>query len=515
VSGGTNTLIQLREGESLLNKLGIAVFDSRIFSAKHPRFLESCEGFLDALQTFREMHDDQDHVLFLCREGRLYFRKVPMTLLTPPSIKLARLLDERDVQGVRFSLDCNLTALSVAIKSLAIRGEGGAAPDWNAINRRLEADGLKRMVSFFTDREVCDWEGVSEVQTEVPTGGGVARSLLTLPQLSLPLEVYQSTLAALHDLMSLLGSGGNPDFDKLLDISTHITEGVIDTEEAFLQIANVKYEDPFTFNHSVNVCLLVISALKPIVTDRRQLVRIGQAALLHDLGKSLVSDKLFYGDAEPHADELHEIERHSLLGAEVLQDTSRVDPLSVVVAFEHHRRPNGEGYPTRRQQSDLDPVTSVVAVADIFEALTAERPYKKSLTAAEAFALLPRLPEARGLGRAMRLLFDALGPFPPGTIVELDTGERAVVTQVRRGMPDRPCVRRIDGTDDNVTFDDVETDLAAGGIADEHSPRVRRALESDGEWDAPAEEPIDPDTIAQRQEVFRRAEEGTLLATEG
>ncbi len=507
--------IQVQEGEELLNKLGIAVCDHRIFSGKHPRFLESCDAFLNALKRFYELHPEQRHVLFVHRQGQVFFRKVPLPTLTPPAIKLAHLLEDKNVEGLRFAADCNLTGLGSAIEGLCSAQNSDDDSAWQEVNQRLDAEGARDSVGFFADRELSGLEALDELGTIEPPRGTESASLLRLPQLALPLELYKSTLTALHDLMLLLSSGSNPGFDPLIEVTNRITAGMLEGDQSFLPLTTVRYSEQFTFNHSVNVCVLATAALKPFVNNPDTLVQIGQAALLHDLGKSLVPENILYSPEVPPADAVAELERHPGLGAEVLLDSRGVHPLSAVVAFDHHRRPGGKGYPAVRRHREVDTVTSVVAAADLFEALTAERPYKRSLSPAEAFEILLQLPEARGLETATRLLFDTLTPYPPGTFVELDSGEHAIVTQVRRGLPDRPCVRLVANSPQRATIADEETDLALESSAARPARRVRRALPARWDLGANAESPATEETEHERREIRRRVEDGTLLATEG
>jgi HD-GYP domain-containing protein (c-di-GMP phosphodiesterase class II) len=343
--------------------------------------------------------------------------------------------------------------------------------------------------------------------------------LFDLPQIAVPLELYKGTLTALHDLMTLVGAGANPEIHSVLRMTEKMTLGIFEGEDSFLPLTSVHYRNQFTFNHSVNVCLLVTAALRPFVKSPERLFAIGQAALLHDLGKSLVPEELFYKKDVPGKDEQAEIERHPRLGAEVLQDWQNVDPLSVVVAFNHHRRPTGEGYPPVKRNRPVDLLTSLVAAADIFEALTAERPYKKSLSPGEAFEVFLRLPEAQGLESAVRLLFNALSPFPPGTLVELTTGEVAVVTRVRPGAHYQPCVRLVSPPGSALSISAEEKDLSRQEGPPGSAISIRRALpermDPDLTLGGSARVEQEAESDAGRHEFSRRVAEGTLLASEG
>ena len=507
--------IRLKEGEELFQRLGMAVSFYRIFSASHPRFLDSCQNFLKAVEDFFAAHPEQKNLVFVHRKGQVFFRRVPMMALTPPAIKLAQLFSNKKLEGLRIGPHSNLTALTCVIDALFDVDPNGDEPTWKAINRFLENQGVKPLLGFFARSEFSEFVEADGDLRPAETAERVS-PLLSLPELAMPLELYKSTLVALHDLMSILGSGGNPRFDTLIDVARRITSGVVEGDHEFLQLASVHYSEEFTFNHSVNVCLLAIAALKPLAENPEWLIKIGQAALLHDLGKSMVPQELLYTDAALGEEEREEIERHCLLGAEVLQDSAGIDPLAVVVAYDHHRRPEGRGYPLRRRDRPLDILTSLVAAADILEALIAERPYKRGLSPAQAFDVFARLPEARGLEPAFRLLFDAISPFPPGTFVQLDTGEYAVVSRTRTGVPDRPWVRLISITGGERLISPEELDLADPASGGAYAPSIARALPSRW-WSSDPTAPADAVFDEQDREpgdFDRRVADGTLLKSE-
>ena len=507
----TVSKIRYKEGEELFRLLAVAFADEQIFSPSHPRFLESSRRFLTALDDFFENHPEQRNVLFLHSKGRVFFRKVPVAALSPPAIKLVKLFGEKKVEGFRLGTESDLDSLSTVIGALRGVSTESDEPPWQQINRALEASGMKSQLGFFADSEFCyfadDPDELKPVDTTVAPS-----SIINLPSLELPLDLYKSTLVALSDLMSHLGNGGTPQFDELIDVTRKFTTGVVEGVQEFLPLASVHYATEHTFNHSVNVCLLVTAALRSLVKDPESLARVGQAALLHDVGKSLVPQDLLYKNGCLGEEDLEALERHCALGAEILQDSIGIDPLSVVVAYDHHRRPDGLGYPIRQRPTDV--VTSLVAAADVFEALIAERPYKRSLSPAEAFGIFSRLPEAKGLESSARLLLDTLSPYPPGTVVRLDTGEYAIVSRVRKGAPDQPWVRLI-------SFDHGGRQIAAEELSlsprkpGHHVPRIVAALASEW-WNLdPGEEELGLEEPGARQEFTRRIEEGTLLSTEG
>lgn len=521
--------VRLKEGEELFARLGVVFTYGRLFSSRHPRFFEGCQAFVDALDRFFRKHEDQEHVLFVRRRGTVYFRKVPLVGLTPPAIRLSSYLEEQEIEGIRFGRDCNITALAHSVEALAA-AEQESGPVWRTANGFLANLGLKSKVSFFTDREVsalddrlrADDGTPSREDDETTSGDDSEPHILGLPRLQLPVDLYKRTLVALHDLMAMVDAGGTPALDPVMDVTDRIARGIIDDAHSFLPLASVRYGDGFTFNHSVNVCLLVTGALKPLVRRPDRLVEAGRAALLHDLGKARIDRSLLYTTTVPDRDARDEIERHPYLGAQVLLDSPGVDPLSVSVAFHHHRRDGARGYPRLRRDRPVDLVTSLIAAADILEALTAERPYKCGLSVADAFRVFTRLPEARGLEPAARLLLEVLGLYPPGTWVELDSGDLAVVTRTPSGRPHQPIVRRVERSGGELALCPEELDLSLPS-PDASALHVIRATHRPRWADTTATEDLVPSAEDPRREereegqrdLERRLAEGTLLASEG
>lgn len=193
---------------------------------------------------------EERHVLFVQRAGQIYFRKVPLSILTPPAIKLSRLLGEKTVEGLRFNPDSTLGALTCLIGGIHDHDPAAGVPATETVNRRLETQGLRSRLGLFADQELSNLEATGGVlfgEEEVIASRGPA--LFSLPQLALPLELYRNALAALHDLMTLIGAGRDPKFAPVQSVAEKITEGILREEHRFLPLTTLEYSDEFTFNH--------------------------------------------------------------------------------------------------------------------------------------------------------------------------------------------------------------------------------------------------------------------------
>lgn len=161
--------------------------------------------------------------------------------------------------------------------------------------------------------------------------------------------------------------------------------GLDDIADGFAQVVDAK--SPFTSGHSKRVALVteLIAEELGVATDRKRwLVR---AALLHDIGKLGVSNEILDKPGKLDAEEWVAMKSHPVLGAEILSRMAAFADLAKI-ALEHHEKLDGTGYPHGRKADELDLETRIVTVADIFDALTADRPYRKAMSAGEAFAIM-------------------------------------------------------------------------------------------------------------------------------
>jgi HD-GYP domain-containing protein (c-di-GMP phosphodiesterase class II) len=241
-------------------------------------------------------------------------------------------------------------------------------------------------------------------------------------------------------------------------IAIRMAAEIAETREIGLALADLAAADSYTLQHSVDVAalgLLIGQRLfrargYPDYTGRQsweridvRLSRLGLGLLLHDIGKLVVPAAILC--KAPDALEEHErqiIMSHPAAGLELLS-SDLISPLVKVVVRSHHERWDGGGYPEGRAGADIHELARIAAVADVYDAVTSERPYA---TAQPAHAGVRAVREGRGSAFDPEVVdaFSAIvAPFPPGDPVELSDGRGGVVAEVPEGAVDRPVVRVI------------------------------------------------------------------------
>jgi HD-GYP domain-containing protein (c-di-GMP phosphodiesterase class II) len=173
--------------------------------------------------------------------------------------------------------------------------------------------------------------------------------------------------------------------------------------------------------------------------ERLQLLGVG--LLLHDIGKLAVPAEILHKPGRLTEEEWTAMRAHPELGHQMLKEASGISPVSRIIVRSHHERWDGTGYPDRKAGTDIHQFARIATVADVFDALTSERPYKKAEAAHRGYEfVLSRVgrefdPEVVEIFRA------SVAPHPPGTGVVLSDGACGVVKEVKQGLVNRPIVR--------------------------------------------------------------------------
>lgn len=302
------------------------------------------------------------------------------------------------------------------------------------------------------DDEKVTWQGKDQ-------GGG---------HLDSPVLIYQ----ALYDVVT--NAHTNAALDRMLDIDNarSVSEYLLhSTRESFTDIIQLMHYpdyDSYTVGHSVRVATLAVHLGDKLGLAEVDLLELGTAGLLHDVGKSKIPDEILFKPGRLDKEEFAIMQSHARLGAEILMEHKTATPMDVAAAWGHHRRHDGGGYPAAPAWAARDSVTALLQVCDVFEALTAIRPYKAPMTPREAYGIMLKDQGAFDPGM-LRAFISTLGLYPPGNHVRLVDGRQGTVLAAGADI-ERPRVkvlvdaqgRRLDAADQH------EIDLGAADAGDLH-----------------------------------------------
>lgn len=266
-----------------------------------------------------------------------------------------------------------------------------------------------------------------------------------------PTLVYQALFDMVNRAHGAAAAQNSIDLENAMAVSEFMLQFIKNQFSDIMQhIVYPDYHD-YTIGHSVRVAALAVYTGIQFGWDNKYLLDVGRAALLHDIGKSKISGDILYKHGPLSPEERLLIEQHCRTGAEILLAHEDSTPLDLAAAWGHHHRHDGKGYPQQHDFVPLHPVTGILHICDVFEALTAVRPYKEAMVPKDAFAIMLR--DKGSFHPALLASFIRIvGLYPPGTIVTLSDRRTATVTQSGSEL-DRPTVRVIREHPDEQVLD--------------------------------------------------------------
>ena len=251
---------------------------------------------------------------------------------------------------------------------------------------------------------------------------------------------YAESLAQTEQTFADVASGKGVNLVTVRDVVQLLIRKVAGSSAALAQILSVKMYENLTYCHSVNVATLSLLIGKQVGLDEAATAALGEAALLHDIGKTRIPLEVLRKPGALDRRERKLMEAHTTLGAEILVEVDGLRPLTPTVALEHHRGFDGSGYPDLGEPLVPHFLSQIVSVADIYEAMTGARSYQAPAMPEQACLVLARLAGTKLNTALVKAFVNAISFFPLGSIVRTDRGEIGVVVRTTSGEPLHPVI---------------------------------------------------------------------------
>lgn len=304
-------------------------------------------------------------------------------------------------------------------------------------------------------------------------------------------QVYAVAKTVVRRAMYDTRLGRAINMDSVNRVVSDMTESVFRNADALTSLSRLKQFDEYTFYHSVNTSLLAMSLGRELGFDRPELHQIGVGTLLHDVGKMKIPIDILNKPGRFEPDEMEIMKQHVLRGVEVLSCMTGLGETYLRPALEHHERVDGSGYPHRRVREEISRFGLITAVVDIYDAMTSDRCYHKGRTPHEVLQLLYRLSmEGRLDSSLVQRFIQVVGVYPVGSVVELDSGETAVVRKLNREVPLEPVVLIVKSAGNTIRSNPEDVDLSQqtasprrsiAAVKDPHSSGINPILYLDKE----------------------------------
>lgn len=220
-----------------------------------------------------------------------------------------------------------------------------------------------------------------------------------------------------------------------------ILNSITNSDEVLMVLTDVYLFDEYIYQHSFQVTMYAIAIAKEMGYPVDDIRIIGIGALLHDVGKLLIPSEILMKPTKLTNEEFEEIKQHTRYGFDLLRNLHSVSLLVAHCAYQHHERIDGSGYPRGLVDFEIHPFAKIIAVADVFDALTSNRVYRNKTLPKEAIGIIEQGKGIQFDERVVEALKRSVVHYANGTIVLLSDGRRGIVSKQNLVDVTRPWIR--------------------------------------------------------------------------
>lgn len=232
-------------------------------------------------------------------------------------------------------------------------------------------------------------------------------------------------------------------YDSILKMSEALLDEILSQKNILVNLVDIKSMDNYTYQHCVNVGVLSLVLGIQLRLTKSELLDLCIGALLHDIGKIFIPKEIL-NKVEPLTDEEFEIiKTHTEKGYNYVRNKLDMSSTSKIIILQHHEKMDGSGYPDGKKGDKIYKLARIVAIADVYDALTSDRPYRRAMTPNEALEYISGNGGIHFDYTMICAFTSCIIPYPEGTLVKLSSGDIGVVQDIFPNFPLRPNVKLV------------------------------------------------------------------------
>lgn len=288
-------------------------------------------------------------------------------------------------------------------------------------------------------------------------------------------NVHRKTVAETTKAVTNIARRNDGNVDLLRQLIVNLVDTGVSNREIMGALSSLTRFDDFLLSHTIRTTVYAILTGYSMGLSQTELYELAECTLLHDIGMSRISPAVWKKPSRINQNEMLEIQKHTILGADILSDAKRISFFAEIVAYQHHERFDGSGYPKGKKGVRIHEYSRIVALVDVFAAMTARRPHRDRHLGYEAMQHILASSSFLFDPAVVKAFLRCMALYPLGSMVELSNHAQGIVIAANPLFPFRPQIK--------VTRDEKGT--FAGGAGDvvdllkEKSLSITRPLSDD------------------------------------
>jgi putative nucleotidyltransferase with HDIG domain len=338
--------------DDLLRRFGAVLRGVQLYSPTHPIVTRNLDALAEALKT---LHAHDETVVIGLLGDELIVGDQPMSKTSSSMGELIRRLKSLGIERISFAREVTADDIRTFVDKFGEIEKTLARTAQDDLAGQLESASIK--VGRVTINERAPDEG---------TDAATIRKL------------YAEAVSVASTLWESARTDERPDATSAQSMIEGLAQAVLQNRSALMALTALKEYDNYTFTHMVNVSILTMAQARGLGIEGPLLREFGMSALMHDIGKVKTPTEILNKPDKLTAEEFGIMKRHTIDGAEILRSTADIPPLAPVVAFEHHLRLDGAGYPDGVSRPTLNLATMLCGIADVYDAMRSQRKYQQA-----------------------------------------------------------------------------------------------------------------------------------------
>jgi len=256
-------------------------------------------------------------------------------------------------------------------------------------------------------------------------------------------QVFSEASALMNDVMNDVRLGRVVELERMEPVVEKLIQSVLRNPGALSCLGRVRQKDHYTFEHSVNVSVLLVHFCSHLGLNRRTIRDAAIGGLLHDVGKVDTPDAILNKPGALSDDEFAEIREHVGHGVDIVSVIPGISDISMTIVAQHHEHMDGGGYPIGLKGDQISQLGQMAAIVDVYEALTSSRAYRTAMEPSQALQRIFGWTKQQFNNELVQRFIQCVGIYPVGSLVLLDNGMLAIVVEANPGNLLRPTVRLV------------------------------------------------------------------------